>query len=79
MGSWNMPDGVTESMIPGYNDIEMDIEFQCNNGECFHEWTESDMTVDPTSGGHEVEAVCPECNLLVKFDWEPYIPDYEYD
>jgi hypothetical protein len=76
---WNMPDGVTESMIPGYNDVEMDIEFQCDNEDCGNEWTESDMTVDPTCGGHEVEAVCPECEKLVKFDWEPYIPDYRYD
>lgn len=76
---WNMPDGCTESMIPGYNDIEIDIEFQCNNEDCGNEWTESDMTVDPTCGGHEVEAVCPECETLVKFDWEPYIPDYRYD
>jgi hypothetical protein len=72
---WNMPDGVTESMIPGYNDIEMDVEFHCDNEECYHEWTEPDMTVDPTCGGHEVEATCPECKTLVKFEWEPYVPD----
>jgi hypothetical protein len=80
MGSWNMPDGVTESMIPGYNDVEMDIEFDC---ECGNEWTEPDMMVDPSSGGHEVEATCPECGAVVKFNWEPYDPrcddepDYE--
>jgi hypothetical protein len=39
--------------------------------------------VDPSSGGHEVEATCPECKAVVKFDWEPYDPrcddepDYE--
>lgn len=72
---WNMPDGVTESMIPGYNDIETDVEFQCDNEDCGNEWTEADVTVDPTSGGHEVEAVCSECETLVKFQWEPYVPD----
>lgn len=79
MTGYNMPDGVTESMIPGYNDIEIDIEFQCDNEDCGNEWTESDMTVDPTCGGHEVEAVCPECETLVKFNWEPHDPRDDYD
>jgi len=71
----NLPPGCKLSDIPGWNDVEMDIEFHCDNEECYHEWTEPDMTVDPSSGGHEVEAVCPECKTLVKFDWEPYVPD----
>lgn len=71
----NLPPGCKLSDIPGWNDIEMDIEFQCDNEDCYHEWTEPDMTVDPTSGGHEVEATCPECKTLVKFEWEPYVPD----
>lgn len=72
----NLPPGCKLSDIPGWNDIEMDINFDC---ECGNEWTEKDMTVDPSSGGHEVEAVCPECNTLVKFDWEPYDPRDDYD
>lgn len=76
MAGYNLPDGVTESMIPGYNDIEEDIDFEC---ECGNEWTEPDITVDPTSGGHEVEATCPECNTLVKRNWEPYDPRDDYD
>lgn len=76
MGSgYNMPPGCYESDIPGYNDIEMDVEFQCDNEDCGNEWTEADVAVDPTSGGHDVEAVCPECETLVKFEWEPCVPD----
>lgn len=29
MGSWNMPDGCYEWMIPGYNDVEGDQEVYC--------------------------------------------------
>lgn len=78
-----MPDGVTESMIPGYNDIETDVEFQCGNEDCGNEWTEPDVTVDPTSGGHDVEATCPVCGTLTTINWEPEMPepydDYDYD
>lgn len=80
MGSWNMPPGVTESMIPGYNEYETDVKFECDNEDCYYEWEQPDVTVDPSiSGGHEVEANCPECKTLVKRNWEPYDPRDDYD
>lgn len=34
MGSWNMPDGVTESMIPGWNAIDGERDVYCGkNGK----------------------------------------------
>jgi hypothetical protein len=65
MGSgFNMPDGVYERDIPGYNDIEVDITFECNATDKCGEWPEENVTVDK-EGGHDVEARCPQCGELV--------------
>lgn len=80
-----MPDGVYERDIPGYNDIEVDILFMCEGTDLCGEWEEAGVTVD-SSGGHDVEAVCPTCGELVtqeysapEIDYDPPEPDYNYD
>ncbi len=57
MTGWNLPPGCSESDLPGWHDVEEDIEFECELG---HIWIETDVTVDDR-GGHDVEAKCPEC------------------
>jgi hypothetical protein len=70
MGSgFNMPDGVYESDIPGYNDIEANVSFYCDGTDNCGEWVEEDMTVD-SRGGHDVEANCPVCGELVSYFYE---------
>jgi hypothetical protein len=77
---YNMPDGVTESMIPGYNDIEVSLKFECETDDCLLEWEEDDCTVDPRVECR-VDAVCPNCGAATfrlyhhdeaereKYDW----------
>lgn len=61
MGSgFNMPDGCYESDIPGWNDIEIDYLFSCE--ECNCEWEEL-VDVDPTSQC-DFESTCPDCGTL---------------
>lgn len=61
MGSgFNMPDGVYERDIPGYNDIEVTVPFTCGNEDCGMEWEENDVPVDPDCEC-DCEAVCPGC------------------
>jgi hypothetical protein len=60
---YNMPDGVTERDIPGWNDIEVSINFTCELTDDCGDWTENDVTVD-ACGGHDVEATCPVCGEL---------------
>lgn len=77
MGSgFNMPEGVYERDIPGYNDIEVTIGFQCDATEDCGDWDEENVTVD-SGGGHEVEAICPVCEITVKQDYDGYEPDYD--
>jgi hypothetical protein len=61
---YNMPDGVTERDIPGWNDIEVSINFTCELTDDCGDWTENDVTVD-ACGGHDVEATCPVCGELI--------------
>lgn len=77
MSGYNMPPGVTESMIPGYYEREEDVAFQCGNEECEDTWTEC-VSVDPSSGGHDVEAECPSCGETANVAWEPeFIEPYD--
>jgi hypothetical protein len=69
MGSgWNLPPGCYESDLPGWHDVEVDMDFFCE--ECDHEWTESDVTVD-ARGCDDVEATCPKCEKTVTKDYDP--------
>jgi DNA-directed RNA polymerase subunit RPC12/RpoP len=65
---FNLPPGCYERDLPGYNDIEVDMDFFCS--DCDHEWTESDVTVDER-GCDDVEAECPECGKTVSKDYDP--------
>jgi len=58
MSNFNLPPGCSQSDLPGWHEIERDIDFNC--GMCKHEWTEHDLTVD-ARGDHDVEADCPKC------------------
>ena len=73
---YNMPDGVTENMIPGYNDIEVSIDFSCEMTDDCGEWTEPDVTVD-CHGGHDVEATCPVCGELITKFYDGDFDDYD--
>ena len=75
MGSgFNLPPGCYDSDLPGWHDVERDVDFECANEECGHEWTEVDVTVD-SRGDHDVEANCPECKTLKV----AYYPSVERD
>jgi hypothetical protein len=69
MGSgFNLPPGCYESDLPGWHDVEVDMDFFCS--DCDHEWTESDVTVD-ARGCVDVEAECPKCGKTVSRDYDP--------
>ena len=69
MGSgYNLPPGCYERDLPGYNDIEVDVDFTCSG--CDAEWSESDVTVD-ARGGHDVESTCPSCGKTVTQEYNP--------
>jgi hypothetical protein len=73
MGSgYNLPPGCYESDLPGWNDVEVDIRFECDATEDCGDW-DQEVTVD-SRGGHEVEAACPVCGATVE---TTYDPDYE--
>jgi hypothetical protein len=75
----NLPPGCKLSDIPGWNEYETDVKFECDNEDCYHEW-EEEVTVDPSiSGGHDVEGTCPECKTVYVKHWEPYDPRDDYD
>ena len=77
MGSgFNLPDGCYESDLPGWNDIQVTLGFQCAATEGCGDWDEEDVTVDP-GGGHEVEAVCLVCGATVKRDYDGHESDYD--
>jgi hypothetical protein len=70
----NLPPGVTNSMLPGWHDTEVDIDFYCDH--CEEEWTEYDYTVDGR-GDSFVESVCPKCKKAESYTWNPPQPDYD--
>lgn len=65
---WDYPPGVSASDIPGYNDVERTVVFECDNSEEHEEdyQFEEECTVDGRLH-HEsyVEAECPKCGTLV--------------
>ena len=65
---FNLPPGCYERDLPGYHDIEVDMDFVCTG--CEYEWTEHDCTVDER-GGSEVEADCPKCEHTNAKDYDP--------
>lgn len=72
---FNLPPGCRESDIPGYHDIDVDINFYCD--PCEEWWTEC-VTVDER-GCEDVEAACPKCSTKVLVDYEPSpYDDYEW-
>jgi len=74
MGSgFNLPPGCYESDLPGWHDVEVDMDFFCEG--CDHTWTEEDVTVD-ARGCDDVEAECPKCGIAVEQD---YIPQIDWD
>lgn len=76
MSNDNLPPGCKLSDLPGWNDIEVDIDFECD--DCDVTWTEHDVTVD--SGSEcKVESVCPMCNVTHVTTWEPDNDDGDYD
>jgi hypothetical protein len=61
---YNLPPGCFERDLPGYNDIDVDIDFICEETDDCGEWTES-VSADPR-GGYDVETHCPVCGEKVK-------------
>lgn len=77
MGGYNMPDGVSERDIPGYYERDEDVDFECANEECEETW-EDCVSVDPSSGGHDVESTCPKCGTETTTSWKPqYVEPYD--
>jgi DNA-directed RNA polymerase subunit RPC12/RpoP len=87
MSGYNLPDGISERDLPGYNDIEMELSVKC--GDCGYEekiWE----TVDGNTG--EYEYVCSNCgetnvgeisgmydDVYDGDDYGPSSTDYDHD
>jgi hypothetical protein len=69
MGSgYNLPPGCYESDLPGWHDIEVDLDFCCDS--CDREWTEHDVTVD-SRGEDGLESECKECGQTTRTNYTP--------
>ena len=73
---FNLPPGCYERDLPGYYDIEADVDFICNGTDgCGHKWTEEDASVDER-GCDGVEADCPACGVTAVAKYRPPVSDY---
>lgn len=77
MGLSNYPDGVTESMIPGYYDWEQEVKVKCKH--CNYEG-DAELTFTPGYGRYadaDGTGECPACGEEITATLEAYLPDPE--
>jgi hypothetical protein len=80
MGSgFNLPPGCYESDLPGYNDVDGEVEFECETDDCEIVTFSEDCTWDSRDNDVTVSAICPGCNVEVTsvVNSSPYEPDYD--
>lgn len=74
MSGWNLPPGVYERDLPGYNDEDVTVTVYCP--EC-----ESEIEAELTGDGQGIwgDVICPECNHSFEHRDDSYFSDQAQD
>jgi hypothetical protein len=74
MSGWNLPPGVYERDLPGYNDTDVTVDVYCSN-------CESDVEAELTGNGDSVWGTvnCLNCGHSFEYENDTYFADLARD